>query len=177
MKETRVQSLGQEDTLKNEMATHFSILAWEIPWTEEPGGLQSTGLQRVGHDWACVRAHTHTHTYTHSLVNKVVAQSHLPLCSPMDYNSPWNSPGQNTGVGNLSLLQEIFPTQESNPGFPHCRQILYQLSHKGSPTFKVMALIYSQNTTVDFRTLSIPHKETLHSLLLPHQSLSSCLPL
>ena len=47
--------------------------------------------------------------------------------------SPWNSPGQNTGVGSLSLLQEIFPTQESNPGLPHCRQILYQLSYKGSP--------------------------------------------
>ena len=47
--------------------------------------------------------------------------------------SPWNSSGQNTGVGSLSLLQEIFPTQESNPGLPHCRWILYQLSHKGSP--------------------------------------------
>ena len=48
--------------------------------------------------------------------------------------SPWNSPGQNTGVGSLSLLQEIFPTQGLNPGLPHCRQILYQLSHKGSPS-------------------------------------------
>ena len=47
--------------------------------------------------------------------------------------TPWNSPGQNTGVGSLSLLQGIFPTQGSNPGFPHCRWILYQLSHKGSP--------------------------------------------
>ena len=47
--------------------------------------------------------------------------------------SPWNSPGQNTGVGRLSLLQGIFPTQESNPGLLHCMQILYQLSHKGSP--------------------------------------------
>ena len=47
--------------------------------------------------------------------------------------SPWNSPGQITGVGNLSLLQGIFPTQGSNPGLLHCRQILYQLSPKGSP--------------------------------------------
>ena len=47
--------------------------------------------------------------------------------------SPWNSPGQNPGVGSLSLLQGIFPTQGSNPGLPHCGQILYQLSHKGSP--------------------------------------------
>ena len=56
-----------------------------------------------------------------------VTQSCLTLCDP------WNSPGQNTGVCSLSLLQEIFPTQGSDPGLPHCRQILYQLSIKGSP--------------------------------------------
>ena len=48
--ETWVQSLGREDPLEKEMATHSSILAWRILWTEEPGGLQSTGSQRVGHD-------------------------------------------------------------------------------------------------------------------------------
>ena len=48
-------------------------------------------------------------------------------------HTPWNSPGQNTGVGSLSLLQGIFPTQGPNPGLPHCRWILYQLSHRGSP--------------------------------------------
>ena len=47
--------------------------------------------------------------------------------------SPWNSPGQNTGVGSLSLIQGIFPTQGSNPGLPHCRRALHQLSYKGSP--------------------------------------------
>ena len=47
--------------------------------------------------------------------------------------SPWNSPGQNTGVGSLSFHQGISPTQGSNPGHPHCRRTLYQLSHKGSP--------------------------------------------
>ena len=50
MQETRVRSLGQEDPLEKEIATHSSILAWRIPWTEEPGGLQSPGSQRVGHD-------------------------------------------------------------------------------------------------------------------------------
>ena len=50
MWETWVQSLGQEDLLEKEMATHSSILAWKIPWTEEPGRLQSIGSQRVGHD-------------------------------------------------------------------------------------------------------------------------------
>ena len=48
--ETWVRSLGWEEPLEKEMATHFSILAWEIPWTEEPGGLQSMGSLRVGHD-------------------------------------------------------------------------------------------------------------------------------
>ena len=50
MQEMQVQSLGWEDPLKKEMVTHSSILAWTIPWTEEPGGLQSMGSQRVRHD-------------------------------------------------------------------------------------------------------------------------------
>ena len=50
--ETRVQSLGQEDPLEKGMAVHSSILAWRIPWTGEPGRLQSVRLQRVGHNWA-----------------------------------------------------------------------------------------------------------------------------
>ena len=62
-----------------------------------------------------------------------VAWSCPTLCDPMDLYSPWNSPGQDTGVGSLSFLQGIFSTQELNPGLPHCRWILYQLSHKESP--------------------------------------------
>ena len=50
MQETQIQPLGREDPLGKEMAAHFSILAWEIPWTEEPDGLQSVGSQRAGHD-------------------------------------------------------------------------------------------------------------------------------
>ena len=56
MQETEVQSLGGEDPLKKGMTTHSSVLAWRIPWTEEPGGLQSLGSQRIRHewrDWAC----------------------------------------------------------------------------------------------------------------------------
>ena len=49
-KETQIQSLGQEDPLEEEMATHSSILAWKIPWTEDTDGLQSLGSKRVGHD-------------------------------------------------------------------------------------------------------------------------------
>ena len=52
MQEMQFRSLGWEDPLEKEMATHSSILAWEILWTEEPGGLQSMGLERVGHDLA-----------------------------------------------------------------------------------------------------------------------------
>ena len=59
MREAWVWALGQEDPLEKGMDTHSSMLAWRIPWTEKPGGLQSMGSQRVGHDWV-----THTHTYT-----------------------------------------------------------------------------------------------------------------
>ena len=52
LKEMQVPPLDQEDPLQQDLATHSSILAWRIPWTEEPGGLQSMGSQRVGHDWA-----------------------------------------------------------------------------------------------------------------------------
>ena len=68
----------------------------------------------------------------------LVAQSCPTLCDPMDCSLPGSSvhgdsPGKNTRVGCLALLQEIFPTQGSNPGLPHCRRILYHLNHKGSP--------------------------------------------
>ena len=71
MRETQVQSLGQEDPLEKEMATHSSILAWRIPWTGEPARLQSTGLQRVGHDWA---------TSLHSLVENDMEVSFMGIC-------------------------------------------------------------------------------------------------
>ena len=58
MQETQVRTLGWKDPLKKEMATHSSIFAWKISWTEEPGGLQSMGSQRVGHDWV-----TNTYIY------------------------------------------------------------------------------------------------------------------
>ena len=54
MQETQVRSLGQEDPLEKETATHFSTLAWKIPWVEEPGRLESMGLQRVGHDYSSI---------------------------------------------------------------------------------------------------------------------------
>ena len=62
---------------------------------------------------------------------------------------PWGSPSKNTGVGSHSLLQGIFPTHGSNPGLPHCRQILYQLSHRGSPTSS-KETIFERNTSKTF---------------------------
>ena len=78
------------------------------------------------------RRHGPPLTDAHSKVKAKVAQSCLTLW-PHGLCSPWNSPGQITGVGSLSLLQRIFPTQGLNTGLLHHRQILYQLSHRGSP--------------------------------------------
>ena len=77
--ETRVQYLGGEDLLEKDMATHSSILAWRIPWTVEPDGLQS-----IGSDMTEQLADTHTHTCS-------VTQSYLTLCNPMDSSSPGSS--------------------------------------------------------------------------------------
>ena len=71
-----------------------------------------------------------------SLYKQSESESHSVVSDslrPHGLYSPWNSPGQNTGLGRLSLLQGIFPTEGLSPGLPHCRQIPYQLSHKGRP--------------------------------------------
>ena len=72
MQEMQVQSLCGEDPLEKGMATHFSILAWRIPWTEEPGGLQSMGSQRVGHNWA-----TNTTTTKLSATARIIVQLYV----------------------------------------------------------------------------------------------------
>ena len=82
MQETWVQSLGWEDTLEKEKATHSSILAWRIPWTEEPGGLQPMGSQRVRHDRNDL-ARTHAQYFTHNLMeipeNQKIFRIHLKV--------------------------------------------------------------------------------------------------
>ena len=75
MWETRVGSLGEENPLEKEMATHSSILAWRIPWIEEPGGLQYMGLQRVAHDWA-----TFTFTIREKALEKKAFSKGFLLC-------------------------------------------------------------------------------------------------
>ena len=88
---------------------------------------QSSGLVGLGgwHHRDSARRTGNRESESHSVVSDSLW--------PHGLYSPWNSPGQNTGVGSLSLLQGIFPTQGLNPGLLHCRWILYQLSPQGSP--------------------------------------------
>ena len=95
-------------------------------------GYSPWGHKRVGHDLVTKT----TTTCTCIIPSKWKSESRAVMSDslwPHGLYSPWNSPGQNTGVGSLSLLQWIFPTQGLNPGLSHCRQIFYQLSHKKSP--------------------------------------------
>ena len=88
--ETQVRSLGWEDTLEKGMVTHSSILAWRIPWTEEPGGLQSMRSQRAGHNWVTDTLQSNVHVYIHhnetteSIAKQkpfeVFRENHLPIC-------------------------------------------------------------------------------------------------
>ena len=102
------------------MATHCSVPAWGTPWMEEAG---EQGQLKQGCGCGCVAQ---------------LCQLCPVLPDPRDCSSPGSSvhgdsPGKNTGVGCHALLQGIFPTQGSNPGLPHCRQIRYCLTHQGSP--------------------------------------------
>ena len=78
--------------------------------------------------WTPVLINWYIHIWTESESHSVLSDS----LRPHGLYRPWNSLGQDTGVGSLSLLQGIFPIQKSNPGLPYCRRVLYQLSHKGS---------------------------------------------
>ena len=85
MQETRVRSLGWEDPLEKEMVTHSSILAWRIPWMEEPGRLRSMGSQRVGHDWATsLLSLLYIYREKDRGRDRERAKSCLTLCNPMD---------------------------------------------------------------------------------------------
>ena len=117
MQETRVWSLGQEDPLEKEMATHSNILAWRIPWTEEPGGLRATK------NWTRLSdSHTHTDIHPWSPSSKSPAAAAKSLQSnsvrphrwqPTRLYHPWDSPGKNTGVGRHFLFQFMKVKRES----------------------------------------------------------------
>ena len=110
----------------------------QYSYLENPHGqgsprLHSMGTKRVGHNWGTKHTYTVQHASHWSHVTEWVSESRSVVSDslrPHGLYSPWNSPGQNTGVVSLSLLQGIFPTQGSNPGLPHCRRSLYQLSYQ-----------------------------------------------
>ena len=113
-------------------SVHEILQAGILEWLSisSPGDLPNPGIKPTSPEvpalWVDSLPQSH-----HSKCKVKVTQS--DSLWPHGLYSPWNSPGQNTGVGNCSLLQGIFPTQGLNPGLPHCRWILYQLSHQGSP--------------------------------------------
>ena len=124
---TQIWSPGREDPLQQEMATHSKILAWKIPWTEEPGGLQFMGLQRVGHDWAkhvCACTHTHTHRLNikNSLTLLFIAHSvSSPAANPLVYFQSVSEPTAFPPLPSLppwSSHHPIFPglSQQPPPG-------------------------------------------------------------
>ena len=193
--------------LEKDMATHSRVLAWRIPGTREPGGLPSMGSHRVGHDWShlaaaaaeftvCGLGTQKSHFLTSNLqVSTIIlthqcqlktlqeehkymqifstslkwSESHSVLSDslwPHGLCSPWNSPGQNSRVGSLSLLHGIFPTQGSNSVFPHCGWILYQLSYQGSLRIQHPSPNNDQYLLEKFDFLIFPQKVFLDTLIL-----------
>ena len=121
--------------------THGCLLQWVHSFPASPAGEGeefNTGLSASRIISLMLLTSTTLITdYSESESHSVMSDS----LRPHGLYSSWNSPGQNTGVGSLSLLQGIFPTQGSNPGLLHCRQILYQLRHKGNPTISPADLL------------------------------------
>jgi len=95
------------------------------------------------YDWVALRPTWNYHNIVNLLQWKSLGRS--DSLQPHRLHSPWNSPGQNTGMGSLSFLQGVFPIQGSNPGLPHCRQIINQLSHQGIPQYKIESLKINKN--------------------------------
>ena len=128
------------------MATHSSVLAWRIPGTGEPGGLPSMGSHRVEHDWSDLASAAACYAMLRGSVMSESLQPHG--LQPARLLCPWGLSRQNTGVGCHALLQGIFPTQGSNPDLPHCREILYHLSHQGRPrTLEWVAYPFSRGSS------------------------------
>ena len=146
-------------SLEKAMAPYSSTLAWKIPWTEEPGGLQSMGSLRVGHDWA-----TSLSLFTYWRRKWQPTPVFLP-----GESQGWGEPGGLLSLGShrvghdwsdlavaadcsppvlslhgipqgraIPISRRIFPTQELNLGPSHCRPILYHLSHQGSLLFTIL---------------------------------------
>ena len=146
-KELKTKSMWLESKAKENICRRW---AWEAHGNWKPSGRPS------GH-----------HSLSNQSEVKVKVTQPCPtLSDPMDYTSPWNSPGQNTGVGSLSLLWGILPTQGLNPGLPHCGWILYQLSHKGSPRIlEWVGYPFSGSTVDSLGNKEVPHNPYTYTLM------------
>ena len=136
----RFSLLGQEDPLEKEIVTHSSILAWEIPWTEELCGLPPKGSRKSLHNWAtkhrhhCITESPGWHKQAYSCC--LVARSCPTLSHTMDCSLPgsfsWDFPGKNAGVDCYFLLQGTFLTHRLNPHLLTWQMGSLPLSHQGS---------------------------------------------
>ena len=161
VRETRVRSLGREDPLEKEMATHSSILAWRIPWMEEPGRLQSTGSQRIGHDWAT------SLSFPYTICVCMYVQLCLTLWDPMDCSLPDSSvgfPRQEYWSG----LSFPSPGDLSNPGIkPSLLHLLHwqadslPVCHLGSPIYVYIHTINTQEVIKAFGILVFQRTNSL----------------
>ena len=120
MRETRVQSLGQEDPLEKEMAIHSSTIAWKIPWTEEPGRLQSMVPQKVRHDWATFLYVLSRFSHVQLFVTPWTVAHQCPLSmrfprleywSGLPLPSPGNLPDPGIKPGSPTLQAESLPSE------------------------------------------------------------------
>ena len=145
----QVWSLGREDPLEKDRAIHSGVPAWRIPWTEAPGGLQSMGLQRVGHDWECACACTHTQTTFRKILQMFQCQwvrikllpkrSYFLICSwksnsgqwwnncdvSSSFSPPLKRPCLNLGKGKLTVTDL--------PSHKYSKRELIWLSHSTTP--------------------------------------------
>ena len=160
------------------MKPHSSTLACKIPWTEEPGRLQSMGSLRVGHteqlpfhfslscigegngnplQCSCLENPRDRGAWWAAIYGVIQSQTRLKWLSSSSSSRLlclWDSAGKSTGVGCHAFLQRIFPTQGSNPGLPHYRQILYSLSCQGSCGIKSLKLGFSHSHLCDPYTMT-----------------------
>ena len=168
MLETRVWSLGGEDPLEKGMATHSSILAYRIPWTEEPGGIQPRESQRVRHNW---EANTHTHTHTHTQVKcKHYAR---PWGCRVDSGWDWSPPYKSDDRWLYEIQSHRAENKEEScfymgwgPGW--VLSSVNWIGH-GSPTFGMQCLIILDGADV----VIIEIKCTINVMCLNHPQTNS----
>ena len=145
MQETQVLSLGQEDPLEKKMATHSSILAWRIPWTEEPDGLQSMGSQRVGPDWA-----TNTHTHTHTAA--------LQCCVSFRCTMKW--------ISNMHTYMPSLPTTHHPIHLGHHRALTWAPSTIYQIPIAICVTHGCGHTAIPTHPIPLPHPMSTHPFLM-----------